>query len=56
MNTPHRHIRARVGKDDAIDAEAAARKVLSGEATAVVKDTTQAIEPSGCCGWPGTLR
>lgn len=44
VNTPHRHTRARVGKSDAIDAEAAARKVLSGEATTVVKDTTGPIE------------
>ena len=33
-----------VGKDDPIDAEAAARKVLSGEATAAAKDTTGIVE------------
>ena len=40
INQPHPHLRARRGKNDAIDAEAAARKVLSGEATAAAKDTT----------------
>ncbi|WP_419552856.1 IS110 family transposase [Candidatus Poriferisodalis sp.] len=44
VNQPHRHLRARRGKDDAIDAEAAARKVLSGEATASAKDTTGIVE------------
>ncbi|HET8654530.1 MAG TPA: IS110 family transposase [Longimicrobiaceae bacterium] len=39
INQPHRHTRARRGKSDAIDAEAAARKVLSGEATGDAKDT-----------------
>ena len=44
INQPHRHLRARRGKNDAIDAEAAARKVLSGEATAAAKDTTGIVE------------
>ena len=44
VNQPHRHVRARRGKDDAIDAEAAARKVLSGEATPAAKDTTGIVE------------
>ena len=44
INQPHRHLRARRGKNDAIDAEAAARKVLSGEATATAKDTTGIVE------------
>lgn len=44
VNTPHAHTKARVGKDDAIDAEAAARKVLAGEATAVPKRTDSVIE------------
>lgn len=35
---------ARRGKSDPIDAEAAARKVLSGEATAAAKDTTGIVE------------
>jgi transposase len=34
VNQPHPHLRARRGKDDSIDAEAAARKTLSGQATA----------------------
>jgi len=44
INTPHAHTRAHKGKDDAIDAEAAARKVLAGEAMSEPKDTTGAIE------------
>jgi transposase len=44
VNQPHPHTRHRRGKSDAVDAEAAARKVLSGEATAVPKDTTGAVE------------
>jgi transposase len=44
VNQPHPHTRSRRGKTDAVDAEAAARKVLSGEATVVPKDTTGAVE------------
>jgi transposase len=44
VNQPHAHTRHRRGKSDAIDAESAARKVLSGEATAVPKDTTGTVE------------
>ncbi len=44
VNQPHAHLRSRRGKNDAIDAEAAARKVLSGEATAAAKDTTGVVE------------
>jgi transposase len=44
VNSTHRAVRARRGKDDPIDAEMAARKVLSGEARALAKDTTGAIE------------
>lgn len=44
INQPHPHTRARRGKNDAIDAEAAARKVLSGEATGAAKDTTGIVE------------
>jgi len=44
VTTTHRATRARRGKDDMIDAEMAARKVLSGEARAVAKDTTCDIE------------
>ena len=41
---PHPHLRSRRGQNDAIDAEAAARKVLSGEATAAATDTTGIVE------------
>jgi transposase len=44
VNQPHRHLRFRRGKTDAIDAEGAARSVLSGEACAVPKDTTGSVE------------
>lgn len=44
VNQPHRQLRSRRGKTDAIDAEGAARKVLSGEATALPKDTTGSVE------------
>lgn len=44
VNTPHKHLRAHKGKNDAIDAEAAARKVISGEATTRPKNTTSSIE------------
>jgi transposase len=44
VTTTHRATTARRGKDDGIDAEMAARKVLSGEAKALAKDTTGIIE------------
>lgn len=44
VNQPHRQLRAKRGKTDAIDAEGAARKVLAGEATALPKDTTGSVE------------
>lgn len=44
VNQPHRQLRYRRGKTDAIDAEGAARKVLSGEAITQPKDTTGSIE------------
>lgn len=44
VNTTDKATRARRGKDDAIDAHAAAQKVLSGMAEATPKDTTGASE------------
>ena len=44
VNQPHPHLRSRRGHNDTIDAEAAARKVLSGEATAAATDTTGIVE------------
>jgi transposase len=44
INMPHRYVRSRVGKTDTIDAEAAARKVLSGAFTVLPKDTGGAVE------------
>jgi transposase len=44
VNRPDRANRRRKGKSDPIDAEAAARAVLSGQATAVPKDREGAVE------------
>jgi transposase len=44
VNQPHPHARRRRDKTDPLDAEAAARKALSGEATTVPKDTTGIVE------------
>ncbi|XKH52868.1 transposase [Citricoccus nitrophenolicus] len=44
VNRGHRLTRSRSGKNDAIDAEAAARKVMSGECSSPAKDTTGAVE------------
>jgi len=44
VDIPHPHRRARSGKNDFIDAEEAARKVLAGIATTIPKDTTGPIE------------
>ncbi len=44
VNRPHAHVRHRRGKSDAVDAEAAARKVLAGESSAVPKDTSGVVE------------
>ena len=43
-NRPHAHTRARRGKNDTIDAEAAARRVLARECTTVPKNTTGTVE------------
>lgn len=44
VNQPHPHARRRRGKTDTIDAELAARKVLSGEATGLAKNRDGRIE------------
>lgn len=44
VNRGHSQVRHRVGKSDAIDTEAAARKVLSGECSEPAKDTTGSVE------------
>ncbi|ANI90885.1 IS110 family transposase [Dietzia timorensis] len=44
VNRPHAHTAARRGKTDAIDAEAAARKILAGEAPVVPKNTSGVVE------------
>jgi len=44
VNQPHPHARRRRGKSDAIDAEMAARRALSGEGVAIPKKTTGTVE------------
>jgi transposase len=44
VNQAHPLTKARRGKSDPIDAEAAARKVLSGEAAGAAKDSTGVVE------------
>jgi hypothetical protein len=44
VNRPYPHARQRLGKSDPIDAELAARAVVSGTATAVAKDTRGIVE------------
>jgi len=44
VDIPHPTVRAKKGKDDRIDSEEAARKVLSGQATTIPKDTTGVVE------------
>jgi transposase len=43
VNQPHRHTRARRGNSDPIYAEAAARKVPSGEASGIAKHTAGVV-------------
>jgi transposase len=56
VNRPHAHMRARRGKNDAIDAEAAARKVLAGECTPCRRTPPGRWRPSANCTWPGPAR
>lgn len=49
VNRPHTYTAARRGKTDAIDAEAAARKVLAGECTAVPRTPPGRSRPSVIC-------
>ena len=44
VNQPHAHTRYRRGKSDAVDAEAAARKALAGEARAIPKERGGIVE------------
>lgn len=44
ISQPYPHTRARQGKNDSIDTEAAAHKVLSSEAAGAAKDTTGIVE------------
>jgi transposase len=44
VNQPHAHTRRRRGKSDPLDAAAAARSVLAGEATAIPKHTSGIVE------------
>jgi transposase len=44
VNRPNRQLRHQYGKSDSLDAESAARAVLSGQAAAVPKSSTSAVE------------
>jgi hypothetical protein len=44
VNRPDRSTRRRLGKDDAIDAEAAARSWISGTATVIPKSGGEKVE------------
>lgn len=44
VNRPNRQVRYQKGKSDTVDAEIAARAVLSGEATAIPKSGTSTVE------------
>jgi hypothetical protein len=44
VNRPNRHLRHQKGKDDALDAESAARSILAGQATGLPKSGTSAVE------------
>jgi transposase len=44
VNRPHKRLREKRGKSDPIDAEGAARSVLSGEAAAIAKDSSGVVE------------
>jgi transposase len=48
VDRPNRQRRRR-GKSDPTDAEAAARAVLAGEATATLRPAAASSRPSGCC-------
>ena len=56
VNRPDRSARRRRGKSDPVDAEAAARAVLAGQATAVAKAGTIWWRWCAAYGWPGPPR
>jgi transposase len=55
VDRPDRRTRRQRGKSDPIDAEAAARAVLAGTATAPAKRRDGIVEPSGRCGRPAAV-
>ena len=56
VNQIDRADRRKRGKTDTLDAEAAARAVISGRAITVAKTADGLVEAIRGCGWPGTLR
>jgi len=56
VNRPDRQARRRRGKSDPVDAEAAARAVLAGQATAIPRPVTAWSRWCGACGWPEPRR
>jgi transposase len=53
VNRPDRQARRRRGKSDPVDAEAAARAVLAGQATAIPRAVTSWWRWCGVCGCQG---
>jgi transposase len=56
VNRPDRSARRRRGKSDPVDAEAAARAVQAGQATAIPKAGDHLVEMVAVCGSPGPAR
>jgi hypothetical protein len=56
VNRPDRQARRRRGKSDPVDAQAAARAVLAGQATAIPRPVTAWSRWCGACGWPEPRR
>jgi transposase len=56
VNRPSRQARRRRGKSDPVDAEAAARAVLAGEATTQPRPPTAPWRCCGCCAWLAARR
>ena len=56
VNRTNRQTRRRKGKTDTVDAEAAARAVLRGDATVIPKAATDRSNRSDSYGSPGPAR
>ena len=52
VDRPNRQVRRREGKTDTVDAVAAARAALSGQALGARRAATGTSKRSACCRWP----